>query len=169
MISSLLMNGQTNFKWEKIDSVQKTKDQIYADTKMFIAETWKSSNSVIQNDDKESGTILVRGNLKTGMILAMAVSEFRYSYDVTFKMKDGRYKISIDNVYCTDSYSPSTSIPKIEPFEGEATNLPKFFNYKPYKKKSEEMMMFIKSELQSIIDSYSKYINKTSLNSNDGW
>lgn len=53
--------AQTNFKWEKIDSVAKTKSQLYSDTKMFIAETWKSSKDVIQNDDKEGGVLLIRG------------------------------------------------------------------------------------------------------------
>ena len=57
-----LSYSQTNFQWEKIDSVNKSKAQIYSDTKMFIAEVWKSANSVIQNDDKESGLILVKGS-----------------------------------------------------------------------------------------------------------
>ena len=47
---------------EKIDSVNKTKLQIYTDTKMFIAEYWKSAQNVIQNDDKDAGVILIKGS-----------------------------------------------------------------------------------------------------------
>ncbi len=53
--------AQVDFRWEKIDSVDKSKSQIYSDTKMAIAELWKSAQSVIQNDDKEGGMILVKG------------------------------------------------------------------------------------------------------------
>ena len=59
--------SQTDFKWEKIDSVPKTKYQIYSDTKMFIAENWKSVQNVIQNDDKEAGLILVKGTTSIDM------------------------------------------------------------------------------------------------------
>ena len=53
--------SQTDFKWDKVDSVSKNKGQIYSDTKMFIAEFWKSAQNVIQNDDKEGGMILLKG------------------------------------------------------------------------------------------------------------
>ena len=42
------MIGFTQTTFEKIDSVSKNKSQIYSDTKMFIAEYWKSSKDVIQ-------------------------------------------------------------------------------------------------------------------------
>ena len=53
--------GQQNFQWERTDTISKTKSQLYADTKMFIAEEWKSAQNVIQNDDKETGSILIKG------------------------------------------------------------------------------------------------------------
>jgi hypothetical protein len=55
-----IANGQANFKWEVTDSSKKSASEIYSETKMFIAKTWKSSNEVIQNDDKEAGIILVK-------------------------------------------------------------------------------------------------------------
>ena len=54
--------SQNQFKWEKIDSIGKTKEQLYTDTKIFIANTWKSSQDVLQNDDKDSGIIILRGS-----------------------------------------------------------------------------------------------------------
>ena len=76
---------QTNFKWEKVDSVAKNKAQIYSDTKMFIAEYWKSAQTVIQNDDKEGGMILVKGTTDYSFSpMWLVTSKYNYSYSVKF-------------------------------------------------------------------------------------
>lgn len=71
--------GQINFRWEKIDSVAKSKSQIYSDTKMFIAETWKSSKSVIQNDDKENGAVFIEGTVEKIGGTGLRVATYWYS------------------------------------------------------------------------------------------
>jgi hypothetical protein len=86
--------AQSNFEWVKTDSIQKTKEQIYSATKMFIAETWKSSKEVIQNDDKDGGIILIKGKteinweqpIKTGMTKMTISHDSWYSYNVTFSL-----------------------------------------------------------------------------------
>jgi hypothetical protein len=108
--------AQSNFEWVNTDSIQKTKDQIYSTTKMFIAETWKSSKEVIQNDDKDGGIILIKGKtkinweqpLKTGMTNMTIFHESWYSYNVTFRMKNSKYQIKIDNVIPDDDFQNST-------------------------------------------------------------
>ena len=52
LICAVSLNAQTDLVYEKIDTISKNKDQIYSDTKMFIAENWKSAQSVIQNDEE---------------------------------------------------------------------------------------------------------------------
>jgi hypothetical protein len=163
--------SQKNFKWEYSDSISKTKSQIYSDTKMFIAKEWKSANNVIQNDDKDGGNILLKGSSIQKVNHALNVYTYYYNYSVTFKMKDNKYKIIIDNVYC-DSAIPvgyaKYNILKIEPFDGEyvkgetgmlTQTLPE--------KKANSMMLNLKSELQIIFDDYLKYIKTTSSNNND--
>jgi hypothetical protein len=154
-----------SFIFTKTDTISKTKDQLYSDTKMFIAKEWKSSKDVIQNDDKENGVILIKGISQQFMSVTMAGYKFIYSYSVTFKIKDGKYKIIIDNVYCSDAYMTTSTYhaDKIQPNQ----DLPKMYSYKPFKTKIPEMMESLKSELQSIIDSYSSYIDRPS--SDDGW
>jgi hypothetical protein len=73
-----------NFKWEKMDSVSKTKAQIYTDTKMFISEAWKSAKDVIQNDDKDGGVILVKGISSPKINFMMNAYEYVYKYNVSF-------------------------------------------------------------------------------------
>ena len=60
--------GQENFKWEKSDTIPKTKSQLYSNTKMFIAENWKSAKTVIQNEDIEAGIIFLKGKMIIGLL-----------------------------------------------------------------------------------------------------
>lgn len=163
--------SQINFEWEKTDSISKSKSQIYSDTKMFIAETWTSSKAVIENDDKEGGIILIKGNVIKSDTYSMNVLDYVYGYTVTFRMKDNKYKINLDNVYCksvNDKFGWKLS--KVEPFE--ADNAPKMnggimTNGLP-KKKMIILMSEVKKELQSIFDSYPVYLLNTSTNK-DNW
>ena len=160
--------SQTNFVWEKTDSIAKTKSQIYTDTKMFIAENWKSSKGVIENDDKEGGIILIKGNVIKSDTYTMNVLEYVYAYTLTFRMKDNKYKLTLDNVYCKSvSDSFDWQLKKVEPFDGD--NCPKMngglmSNGLP-KKKMIALMASVKNELQTILDIYAQYIKLPSKNS----
>jgi hypothetical protein len=163
---------QTNFKWDKSDSLPKNKSQIYSDTKMFIAKTWKSAQNVIQNDDKEAGVILVKGSSIQKENYSLNVFTYVYNYSVTFKMKDNKYKIILDNVYCESVYPGGDAkydILKIEPFDGEYVKGKTGLNTCTLpEKKAVEMMTTLKAELQTIIEDYEKFI-KTSDSSNGDW
>jgi hypothetical protein len=163
--------AQTNFKWDKVDSVAKTKGQIYSDTKMFIAEYWKSAQNVIQNDDKEGGAILIKGASIQKVNHSLNVFTYVYHYSVTIKMKDNKYRIVLDNVYCESAIPVGAAqyeILKIEPFDSvyvkgktgmTMATLPEA--------KAVAMMSNLKTELQAIIDNYDKYIKKPSTTSGD--
>lgn len=171
-ILTLLINNvfsQTNFVWEKTDSIAKNKSQIYSDTKMFIAETWKSAKAVTENDDKENGNILIKGICRKSDTYSLAVYEYNFRYNVTFRMKDNKFKINIDNVYCESAHRGYEQIKKVDPFEGD--NCPEMnsgWGEGLPKKKMILLMVSLKNELQSIIDNYSQYIKSPSKN-NDDW
>jgi hypothetical protein len=111
--------AQTNFKWEATDSTAKTKTQIYADTKLFIAQTWNSAKDVIQNDDKESGVILLKGLTTVSIpVMGLTISTYDFGYTIQFRMKDGKYRITIDNVSC-DRATSSNSGSHISPISLE--------------------------------------------------
>lgn len=165
---SITIIGQNTYKIEKTDSLNKNKNQIYSDTKMFIAETWKSAKDVIQNDDKENGVILVKGSFIEKFSFMMGEYIYIYNYNVTFKMKDNKYKIILDEVYCDKAYfgGNGQSIKKIEPFDGD--NAPELNGGSGLpKKKAIIMMSEVRNHLQSIIDRYSSEIIKPSKLSSD--
>jgi hypothetical protein len=158
MLSSFYSYSQKNFTWEKIDSVEKTKDEIYSDTKFFIAEKWKSSKEVIQNDDKENGIIIIKGTIKE---ISNNGLTFWYSYTIKILMKDFKYKIIVDNVkYSSSDCNGSFLI--LEPQE----EYPGTSKSCLFKKNWIELMESLKKDLEEIIISYDKHIKTNSTNSN---
>lgn len=158
--------GQRNFKWEKVDSVAKTKEQLYSDTKMFIAENWKSSQSVIQNDDKEVGVILVRGEIIQTTLIQITLLKWIYSYSIKFFMRDGKYKMIIENVTCTSAYWGAT------PYSGcivpcDDCPIPKFGETGLNKTQYSKVIETLRNDLQSIVDRYATYIQKPSVLGSD--
>lgn len=160
---SIISFGQSNFQWEKVDSVSKSKSEIYSLTKLYIGEKWKSAQDVIQNDDKEAGVVLVKGASFQEFPFMGGVYVYIYRYTMTFRMKDHRYKVTLDNVYCEDAYMKSSGakVVKLEPFEGE--NCPETGTFKAPglpKKKAIIMMGEFKQSLQSLVDSYSSFLKR---------
>lgn len=160
--------GQNGFTWEKTDSISKTQSQIYSAAKMFIAKTWKSSKDVIQNDDKETGVILIKGvsSQNFAVNLGLCPMEYIFNYNVTFKMKDGKYKITIDNVHCTSAHG-GTNYQELRPIEPSDQIPYPFKTGAVSNKKAVELMQSLKQELQAILDAYIDYLKYTK--SEDTW
>lgn len=154
--------SQNVFVFEKVDSSKFNKAQLYAATKQFIATTWRSAAAVTQNDDKENGIITIRGS-NTQNVSIIAGYAYVYSYDVTFRVKDNKYKVVLDNVVCDRAYmtTSTASIVKIQPFEGEnAPETGTFGNPGIPKKNAIKMMANLKAELAAILTKYSEEITK---------
>jgi hypothetical protein len=163
MLFSLFGYSQKDFKWEKIDSIQKSKVELYSDTKMFIAEYWKSAKDVIQNDDKESGMILIKGIVNEDIYFQFNNHTYTYGYNVKFLFRDKKYKIIIDNVYCERAMCGVNEWPLVEPTEDTSESS----GYVPAKKLT-DLMANLKTDLQKIIDFYESKIKLINSN-NEKW
>lgn len=189
LVFTLNSLAQSNFEWVKTDSIQKTKDQIYSTTKMFIAETWKSSKEVIQNDDKDGGIILIKGKteinweqpVKTGMTKMTIFHDSWYSYNVTFRMKNSKYQIKIDNVTPDDDFQNSIGgsftglSPEVKDWtlsSQDSITLVSQFNNKLGGKNAIKIMLdsyplyqnvirLLQTNLQNIVSSYSDYLKRS--------
>ena len=152
MLSESTM-AQVPFKWDIIDSTSFSKNEIYSQTKMFIAETWKSSNNVIQNDDKDGGAILVKGISIQNRFFALNDHKWSFSYNVKFMFKENRYRIIIQDVHCVSAGTTGSPWPLLPTDEGypEKNGLLKTsINRERY----EDIMMSLREELQLIVDLY---------------
>jgi hypothetical protein len=153
---SLSLFSQTNFEWQIKDSINKSKSELYSATKQFIAKKWKSANDVIQNDDKEAGIILVKGLTNRYTFVHLGATYcYTYSYDVTFKMKDNKFMIEVNNVKCHNTLGSSFDNKFfIEPNDGCGNN-------KKFALKCDELLTDLKSQLDNIVSSYLTEIKNT--------
>lgn len=146
-------NAQENFQWQIKDSVNMSMDEIYSFTKQFIGQTWKSAKDVIQNDDKDNGSILVKG-LTSPIVFAHmgATYSYTYSYELIFKMKNNRYMLELNNVKCHSTVGSSFENKLfIEPDKCPSGN-------KKFEEKCNQLMIDLKAQLQNIVDLYTKSI-----------
>lgn len=157
-----MLQSQT-FKWEKLDSTNKTKSQLYSDTKMFIAETWKSAQNVIQDDDKEGGMILVKGISNSCESYRFGGHfEYTFSYSVKFLFKDRKWKIVVDQVNCNRGYWIAGTRPTEMICHSVYTPLDRYGLTDIREKDWTIITHTLETELQSIVDKYSKKIKENS-------
>ena len=165
VISCSNIFSQASFEFSKSDSVNMSKEQIYTKSKMFITDTWKSTKSVLQNDDKDGGVIQLKGRYETNGVFTLSGNYFYYyDYTVRIRVKENKYKIEIYDIFCSDvkcTASSRTGI-LIQPFDGNGDDV-KTSNFSGgiSKKKAVEMMVELRAYFNSIVTSYSEYISKS--------
>jgi hypothetical protein len=159
--------SQQEFVFNKIDSVAKTKTQLYSDTKVFIAETWKSAQSAIQNDDKEAGFILVKGYSDQISKRFGGYYEYGFNYTVKFLFKDNKVKCVIENITCNNGYWKSTGTPSQCTCHSVYADFERSGMFDCSKKDWDVMVGSLKLELQGILDSY--FINMKKKSQNADW
>ena len=109
--------------------------------------------------------ILVKGVIVKTFTSMGATYVYTYSFNTTFRMKENKYKVIIDNVICSSTIGSSfDNKMMLQPHDEE--NCP-YLN-KKFGVKCNEVMLSLKNDMQSIVDSYEKTI-KSSSNANDGW
>lgn len=158
--------SQTDFKWDKKDSISKNKNELYSLTKTFIGEAWKSSNDVIQNDDKESGVILIKGISTQSLFYQMNDHIWTFSYNVKFLFKENKYRIIIENVNCESVRVGQyvwPNLPVADSYPSEKGLKTTGLNEERYL----ELMGNLKKELQSIVDNYEIYLKKENVSNGD--
>ena len=168
-LTTLIANSQENFEWVVKDSVQKTKNEIYIDTKDFISETFNSTKAVIDYDEKEDGIIAI----KPVVILSAKRSNWRYKYTYTytlkFRMKDNKYMVEIQDVHCSNSRSTKPRVIAVDPIHPFAEDECDISTWSSgiVCKQAIPLMEELKQELNSIIPLYQEFIKKKSILSED--
>jgi hypothetical protein len=146
--------AQTNFKWDiVIDSLEGSKQELYLKTKQFIAETWKSSKDVIQNDDSISGVVLVRAKSAQTLFYDLNNHDWVFTYDVKFMIKDGKCRIIIDDVYCISARVGAYNWP-LPPVQDEYPTEKPWRKTNLSKKNYLKLMAQLKTELNQIALEY---------------
>ena len=96
-VMAMAQEPMTYSKVIQADSLDKT--SIYVALRAWFSETYKSSNAVIQMDDKDAGIIIGKGTTKYsygGMVYSCY--EGYVNYTVKVQIRDGRYKAEVSNI-----------------------------------------------------------------------
>lgn len=77
-----------------------SKDQIYAATKIWIAETFRSAKAVTQDDDKEAGRIIGNGriNYPCGGSACLGLAVWTLDFTLRVDVKDEKMRIIFTNM-----------------------------------------------------------------------
>lgn len=90
-----LKNGRPIYE-EIIEITGKSKDVLYANSKKWIVDNFKSSEAVIQSEEKEIGQIILIGigGFKNDDI----IQNHRFKFNVQIECKDNKCRIRIYNI-----------------------------------------------------------------------
>lgn len=91
IFTSLFFNAFAQKSEVIIDSTE-SKSAIYSKTLIQITKNWENADKVIQLKDESSGTIIVKGNLKT-----TNSNKDITKTEITFNIKEGKAKITFEN------------------------------------------------------------------------
>ena len=86
---------------EVIDVPNKTNDQIFEGSKIWIAESFKSANNVIQYADKETGSIIGKGSIQypcDGFTDCGAFGNDKVNFTIKIDSKDNKARVNISDV-----------------------------------------------------------------------
>lgn len=141
-----------------VDDSTTTKDQLYSSAREWFARTFKSSQSVLQMDDKESGKLIGKGNLpiKGGMYLA----DGRVDFTISIYLKDGRYKYVITD-FNHVSYKKGYSGGALEDVK------PDCGTFNMMKKGWLQVKQTTKSTVDNLLADLKKTMNKTATSTDD--
>lgn len=81
----------------QVDSV--SKEELYRRAKLWVATTYNSAQNVIQLDDKDNYTLVIKAQfpVTASAGLMMRLNQGNVKYTLTIQCKDGRYKYSAEN------------------------------------------------------------------------
>ena len=77
-----------------------TKDKIYTNAKIWIAENFRSAKAVTEYDDKEKGTIIGNGNMKYPCegIECIAKNDWKIHFTMRVDTKDEKFRLTFTNL-----------------------------------------------------------------------
>lgn len=154
-----------NFEFSKVIEAQGTAPELFSKSKIFVTDFWNSAKTVTQNEDKEACLIQIKAIKEFDKNAGMGiVNNYTYKYTVKIQTKDGRCKIDVYDVECTEAttkgFGIEKDIPLIQPFMGDdpGQKTSKMGNGLS-KSKAVKMMEELKEFCNSIISEYEKALN----------
>lgn len=94
----------TDQELSRVYEVKAGKDQIYSASRQWIAESFKSSKSVVEYEDKAEGTIIGNGSIpypcadKGSWVCVNQSQVLKLLFTMRLEAKDGKFRLGFSNV-----------------------------------------------------------------------
>ena len=137
-----------------------SKDSIYTGSRQWVAQSFKSAQDVIQMDDKESGIIIAKGNMKypcTGSWWCSGYENMWVKFTLKIESRDGRARVTFSDIvrYTPASYTAGFKTPESEdPITNYTKNL--------------DTVSQVRTEFENLFKSYEKAVSNIG-SSIDDW
>lgn len=134
-----------------------SKDAIYTGSRQWVATTFNSAQSVIQMDDRQSGVIIGKGNMKYpcyGSWLCTGVTDNTIKFTVKIEAKDNKARVTFSDIV---QYVPPSQY-NSRPIELPVTN----------RTKSLDTVGQVKEKFGEVITEYKNTVSKTA-SANSNW
>lgn len=103
--------SQQDLSIEKVVEVPDlNKDQIYDQTKIWIAENFRSAKAVLEYENKETGTIIGNGTMSypCSGLGCLAKADWKTHFTMRVDIKDSKYRATFSNLRL---WTPATTSP----------------------------------------------------------
>lgn len=125
--------------------------ELFVKAREWFSKTYKSSQDVIQMDDKESGIIIGKALLNVYYkTLGITFNSGYINYTIKFSVKDGKYKYEISDFYHTGGYINGHKQPDGGPCEKLFQNK-KGVNGNSYERTYEKYLIEMDDEIKDLI------------------
>ncbi|MGM1427918.1 DUF4468 domain-containing protein [Sphingobacterium lactis] len=159
-----------------IEDSELSKAEMYAASKRFIANTFKSAKSVIQTEDESTGLIICKGittikhpESRTLVFSSSNVGGYK-SFTMQFESKEGRCRVKIYDIIEDNSlsqYSRSFSLEEILLDLAKKVNDSQGENKIKRKLIFNESVLLVNSNFYALLDSFKESVSQ--YKSNDDW
>jgi len=99
------------YEFTLIDSVKGAKDELFVKANEWVAKSFVDAKSVIQMHDKEAGKIIAKGVMTVNTSFMLYTLTNHVSYTATISIKEGKYKIVLDNFELFETVTTSRVVP----------------------------------------------------------
>lgn len=168
-IPVLLPEKDGRVLYEEVVEINKSQQQLYQNAKYFMVTTFRDANKVIQNDDKEIGQIIGKGN--TSHSISYMNQHFFYTDRFTIQVdcKENKYRYKIFDITMDGSGASSGAEGSVDDFnaylKGEKSmEFPKLFRKKlesAFITNTQQHVISIDNNIKSLIASLKTAMNKT--------
>jgi len=95
--------------------------ELYSRAKLWIANTYKSAEAVIDMDDKDTSTIIARGTFA----IKYLTGSWDIRHSITISAKDGRYKYTINRIGVVQEATFIKGIGAVPAYDEDIDAMPK--------------------------------------------